>query len=593
VRRRIAFLILGVAMAGLPVVALSSPAQAAGITTTTITSPADDSHYLVTDAQPATTVLVKGTSNGTLGESVDLRCYTSSVEWTPARNGVPVDADGSFTTLMRTDQPFGTCILRAVPAGLPGGSNLSRFVGPRISGEMIRSVRVGSGPNAAKTFDYDARYQGARGFNGYFSATHSSAGSSRLQYADGTSSSYLWGSSGVGSLFNPKAEADRAPLRIDGQIGYGPFSAAFLYAGSIDTPGLPALTYDATRDPATGDTVIHEHDPIVVCPTDTYPPTAESCPHFDPTGVQLDRTIVTSDDGARILVSDAWRSTDGRAHTVAVQYSHTLAAADNTPPASDTPVGLDLPWLGGGYRRFATATAFPGPGRVPASMLVRDNDSAADGDRRFPRGAISVDVAPARVRWATNKQVVFDYDAIAVPAGGFSQPIRQAFVMGTSEAEVASAAAAQRDQINPYRPDALIRRAGARHYVGGDVLDGTGARQTVTRRVRRGHGTSFVVRVENDGSVPDSYAIKGVRSGHGVSVRYFAGARGHKEITRAVRRGRYRLTNLAPGQARVVRVVVTVTGHLRRAGRALPVRVRSLQDAGRVDTVRARVRTPR
>ncbi len=582
---------LGLAVVGVPVVALSSPAQAAGVTTTTITAPVGGTHYLVTDAQPATTVTVKGTSNGTLGDRLDVRCYTSSAEWTTVTAGAFVDADGSFATSMRTDNPFGTCILRAVPAGLPAGSNLSQFTGPRLTGEMIRSTRIGgTGPNAAKVYDYDVRFQGARGYNRFFSATDLGVASSRLQYDDGTSSAYLW--NGVGSLINPKAEAERAPMRVDGHIGYGPFSAEQLYPGSFDVPGLPGLAYDASRDPATGDTTIHEHDPIVVCPTDTYPPTLESCPRFDSAGVQLDRTILTSDDGLRILVSDAWVSTDGRAHTVAAQYAETIDASDNTPPASSTPLGLNLTWLGGGYRTFTTGTAFAGPGQVPASILVRDHNNAADGDRRFPRGAISVDVAPQRVHWATSKRAELDYEAIAVPAGG-SRVIQQALVIGTTEAEIATKAAAQRDRINPYRPDALIRRAGARHYVGGNVLDATGARQTVTRRVRRGHRVSFLVRVENDGSVLDGYAIKGARSGHGVSVRYFAGARGRKEITRAVRRGRYRLPNLAPGQARSVRVVVTVTGHLRRAGRALPIRVRSTQDAARVDTVRARVRIPR
>ena len=122
------------------------------------------------------------------------------------------------------------------------------------------------------------RLQGAHGLNQYFSATDGGVDASRLLYDDGTSSTYLWASGG--SLFNPKVEAERAPVRVDGQIGYGPSSAERLYPGSIDAPGLPGLTFEATRDPATGDTTIHEQDPIVVCPTDTYPPTATSCPRF-------------------------------------------------------------------------------------------------------------------------------------------------------------------------------------------------------------------------------------------------------------------------------------------------------------------------
>ena len=341
---------------------------------------------------------------------------------------------------------------------------------------------------------------------------------------------------------------------MDGQIGYGPFSAERLYPGSIDAPGLPGLTFEATRDPATGDTTIHEQDPIVVCPTDTYPPTATSCPRFDPAGVQLDRTITTTDGGRQILISDTWRSTDGHAHTVAAQYTQQIAAADNTPPASSTPVGLNLPWLGGGYRTFTTDTTFPGPtttpATTPASVFVRDHNTVADGDRRFPRGAISLDPAPHTVRWADNKRVVLNYDAITVPAGGGTQ-VRQAFVIGTTEAEIAAKAAAQRDQINPYRPDALIRRHHTSRFAGDQVYNTSGTQQTAKGHIRRHHRTvTFDVQVQNDGTTTDTLLLQGHRPGRGFTVHYYAGTHGHTNITTAVRRGSYQLPQPDPRPGR-------------------------------------------
>ena len=192
-RRRAAILALGLAGAGLPAVALSAPAQAA-VLVSHVSSPVDGSHYLVTDDQPVTSVIVTGTSSGAAGDLLDLRCYTNPVEYALLQRNVPVAADGSFATVMNTDRPFGTCILRAVPAGLPGGSNLSNFTGPQLTGEIVRSLRVGgTGPDAAKIYDYQVRLQGAHGLNQYFSATDGGVDASRLLYDDGTSSTYLWG----------------------------------------------------------------------------------------------------------------------------------------------------------------------------------------------------------------------------------------------------------------------------------------------------------------------------------------------------------------------------------------------------------------
>ena len=591
-RRRIAILALGLAGAGLPAVALSAPAQAA-VLVSHVSSPVDGSHYLVTDDQPVTSVIVTGTSSGAARDLLDLRCYTSPVEYATVQHNVPVAADGSFATLMNTSRPFGTCILRAVPAGLPGGSNLSNFTGPQLTGEMVRSLRVGgTGPNAGKVFDYEVRFQGARAFNQYFSATNGGVFASRLQYEDGTSSTYLWGENG--SLFDQGLGADRVPVRVDGKVGFGPRTAGLAYPDSLDAPGLPGLTFEATRDPVTGDTTIHEQDPIVVCPTETYPPTPASCPRFDPAGVQLDRTITTTDGGRQILISDTWRSTDGRAHTVAAQYAQTILAADNTPPVSSTPVGLNLPWLGGGYRTFTTDTTFPGPATTPASVFVRDHNTVADGDRRFPRGAISLDPAPHTVRWDTNKHVVLNYDAITVPAGGGTQ-VRQAFVIGTTEAEIAAKAAAQRDQINPYRPDALIRRHHTSRFAGDQVYNTSGAQQTAKGHTKRRHHTvTFDVQVQNDGTTTDTLLLQGHRPGRGFTVHYYAGTHGRTNITTAVRRGSYQLTDLAPGQAATLRIVVKTKPRTRvRATTTVLLTTLSAADHTRIDTIKAKVRVAR
>jgi hypothetical protein len=126
--RRIAVLAVLVAVAGLTTVALSGPAVAAGITSSVISTPATGTHFLVTDAQPATTVTVTGsTSGGAAGDLVDIRCYDTPGDWQTLNTltGVPLDSGGNFSAQLPTDVPWGSCALRAVPHGYPANGSLA------------------------------------------------------------------------------------------------------------------------------------------------------------------------------------------------------------------------------------------------------------------------------------------------------------------------------------------------------------------------------------------------------------------------------------------------------------------------------------
>ena len=145
---------------------------------------------------------------------------------------------------------------------------------------------------------------------------------------------------------------------------------------------------------------------------------------------------------------------------------------------------------------------------------------------------------------------MLNYDAITVPAGGGTQ-VRQAFVIGTTEAEIAAKAAAQRDQIDPYRPDALIRRHHTKGFAGDQVYNTSGAQQTAKGHTRRHHHTvTFDVQVQNDGTTTDTLLLQGHRPGRGFTVHYYAGTHGHTNITQAVRRGSYQLHRPGPRPGR-------------------------------------------
>ena len=534
---------------GLAGVGLAAPPAQAAMTASNITAPANGTHYFVSDANPPTNVPVTGTSNGTTGDLVDVRCYTRADRWSTVDQNVAVQANGTFSTTMSTADPYGTCILRAVPAGLAAGSSVSAYAGPRLTGEENTSNKITSGPNTGKITDYYVRFQSTRAMNDYVSATGGGLWDSRLQYSDGTSSNYLWYSNA--SLVGNE-DSVRSFLRVDGHNAYGPDSARNAFPGSADLSGLPALTYSASRNATTGVTTIREVNPIVVCPADTFPPTGVSCPQFNSAGVRLERTIVANDAGLQVHITDTWRSTDGQAHTISPHYTNWIDGSDPST-GSQTQVGLRLPWIDG-FQTFSGVVDFPGPGVAPGNVFVRDSNTAPDGSTAFPVGGISFSEAPQQVHRVSNYQFTLRDESVVVPAGGV-RLIRQDYVIGRTQAEVTAKAAANASRINPYRPDELIRKHGTSTYVGSNIYNTTGSGQTVTVRAKRTGKATFDLAIQNDGTLANTFKVRGTGNKPGFVVRYFAGT---TDITAAVKNGVYRVRNLAPGQTKTLRIVVKV-----------------------------------
>jgi hypothetical protein len=568
---------------GATTLGVSAPANAS-VTVSNIDTPADGTSYLVTDDSPGTIVTVAGTSNGSTGDLLDVRCYIRADTWTIVATNVPVQANGTFSTTMGTSDPWGTCVLRAVPAGWPSGHSTTSFTGPRVTSEWLASYKINTGPNAGTTIDYYAAFQSPRAFNDYGSVTAGGLYNSRLTYATGYSSNRLWNQN---AALTRNEDGVRSFLKVDGRNAFGPYSAAALYAEAVDASGLPGLSYSAGKDATTGVTTIHETNPIVVCPSETFPPTSASCPQFRTAGVRLERTIVTDDGGRQVHFTDVWRSTDGRAHTVSAHYDQSVQGAD--PTVGTLSVGLKLPWLSTAYQTFAGDVAHPGTTKVPGTIFVRSDNTAPDGSTAHPRGAITFDTAPGQVRRKFNSNFTLRDEGIAVPAGG-TRTVRHDYVIGTSESEIAAKAAASRVRLNPYRPDGLIRK-GTASYVGNNVYNTTGTGQAVTARKKRGKKATFYVRVQNDGTVTDSFRVKGAGAKKGFAVSYLSGTR---DVTSAVTHGTFTVKGLAPGQARVIRLVVKVKAGARLGVlRSWPVTATSTHATTRTDLVRAGVKVAR
>jgi hypothetical protein len=582
--RRVALLAVLVAVAGLTTVAAAASAQAA-VTSTTIDTPTNGTHYFVSDANPATNVTVSGTTDGGPGDFVDIRCYERPAYWENAAKNVPVQAGGTFSASMRTDADLGSCVLRAVPHGYPATGDVTAYAGPILTFEANKSARISTGPNAGKIYDYRITYQSGHAVDDYHSATWSGLSDTRLQYADGSSSAYLWWTNAALSVdLN-----GRSFLQVDGHDAYGPGSARQTLP---DNPGFPQLTYSVVRDGVTGNATIHETDPLVLCPKNAvFPPTPASCPKFSTAGVRLERSIVMDDAGRQTHITDVWRSTDGKPHTVSAHYDQFVEAQDwSTGSMVAVPVGMRMPWLNANFLTFAGDAVYPGPASGPASVFVRDNNNAPDGSATFPQGAVSFDIAPQHIEWKQNDEFVLRNDGIAVPAGG-KRITREAFAIGSTQTEVAAKAAANEKQIDPYRADGLVKKSADATYLGNNVYNTTGASQTTTVRRKRGTTAVFDVKVQNDGTAPDSFKLTGPAGSTAFAVHYFAGLTGSSDITTAVKNGSYRVRNLAPGATRIIRLVVAVRNAAQVGTlRTWRVVTASTHDSSRSDAVKAAVR---
>src|SRR4051794_27040720 len=121
-------------------VALASPSLAlADVTRSQITAPSADPTPVFLDLTARTGSLdVRGTSDGTAGDSVDVLCYYTDedgIEADDLHDSGPVDAGGNFAFTASGSELAAlkgdNCTLRAIPSG-SDPDDASAFAGPRL-----------------------------------------------------------------------------------------------------------------------------------------------------------------------------------------------------------------------------------------------------------------------------------------------------------------------------------------------------------------------------------------------------------------------------------------------------------------------------
>ena len=413
-----------------------APAASAAITSSQITSPTSPS-YGIYDEESPNTIAVSGTTSGgnPATDKVNLDCfYGSGPKDKVLAEEVSLNPDGSFSVpvanLKNIDDQV--CRLRAVPSGaIP--ADLSPFSGPLMAtGERHETSKIASGPNAGQPYDFYLHAQQQSAADDYASAGSCGLDDGYLfdsELNKSTTTFYCNDWFWYNENFENEAASTRSEMRVDGADAYLPADADEI--NSEASSGFPTLTYSYSQDPLTGNLTIHESDPIVKCPEATFPATKTSCPSFLSTGVRDERTIVQSNDGHLVTITDQYVSTDGQAHTLDL-----LPQNDQYFGSSGEKIAYRFP----GEGSFAThkdgeSIAFSG--ETPAAVFAQVQGSP-DGDTATGRGAIVFDhsASPATFNKVSIEESDFYFhQSAAVPAGG-STTLRFAYAQAYTSSEV-------------------------------------------------------------------------------------------------------------------------------------------------------------
>lgn len=461
------------ALAALLALASASTASAT-VTRSQITTPADPYFSIANEANSTELRTVSGTTDGTTGDVVDLRCYANGTFWNPdPGQNIAVQSDGSFSgefdAFDLSDNESG-CVLRAIPDGT-SPSDTSRFRGPRTlvtywePPETTTAYDVNGGGTVRK--DHYADVQLLRG--SWYSyeinddALYESAPTDpRTLYNIANWNSYYPIETG-GDWESTDQEGDGSALKVDGQNAYVlPTLAMRNYdgAGGSEYPsGVESVQATMTQD-RNGDITITERYPVYFCEDNAvFPSTTSSCPSVRSAGVLLERTKRSSDGGATFTMTDRFVSTDGTAHTIDAEYFNASAndyeyAEFQLPGESSWAVRDD-------HDVFAWTSA-------PASLLWRDNT----GDGSYTgSGAITTMQKPDSTTWDADDEWYTRYKGLDLPAGGASA-IEQHFHVAMTSAEVAALAASRRDPAAP--PAVAITSPASGTTVGGDSVTVSG-----------------------------------------------------------------------------------------------------------------------
>jgi hypothetical protein len=399
---------------------------------------------------------------------LDVRCYSPDVD-VLVKSGVTVGSGGSFsTTVDTTSFESNLCRIIAAPAGQAAPFSTADFSGPVIGNGQQKTYKKG-----ATEADYYVSQPQLGAYVRYDSLGSCGICDMSLYGSDLASGSYVFGL-GEAGLYGGEYSAGTSSYpyaQVDGVDVVSPGSSQKSVAN------LPALTYTHAVDPATGNTVLTEVDPLSKCADPA------SCTAYVPTGLRVERRIAQDHAGRVVRIVDTLRSTDGNAHGFSFAYDERAGSGISSDP------GYRFPGESS-YTAHADGDSVPGgPGAVSTIYAITDHTAAPSLTN--PVGAITVSPAPdiARFRGSDQFKLVFTG---TVPAGG-TKTISQSFATGASQAEVDGYASQDEDQLSGPQVAITSPANGAKVGTSKVTVSGTASdNKAVTSLTVNGHAAPVV-----------------------------------------------------------------------------------------------------
>ena len=136
-----------------------------------------------------------------------------------------------------------------------------------------------------------------------------------------------------------------------------------------------------------------------------------------------------------------------------------------------------------------------------------------------------------------------------------------------------------------WRSDAMLALPPGSSFVGNNIYNTTGKKQAVVQKIFAGQTRSELIRVQNDGEVPDSFKIKGGGGQGPLSVTYQDGA---TDVTGQVEAGTFSTPTLAPGASYTISLTWTAAGSIPKTKQLIwKIKATSMEDTSSIDAVNA------
>jgi hypothetical protein len=478
---------------------LAAPAQAA-ITTSTITSPADDFAQLITGVGPTftpATLTVSGTSNGTTGDLIQVRAYygTAPLQHDEVGADVGVAANGTWSVSVPNNQdtgarPYGGATLYAVPPAAPPTLPDSANFHPTRMTSDTQATTVYSGVPT----DFRFIHTGTQGFfDAYGIADCSVCDTAIYDSATRSRGNYLWYGAGININESGKYGAPRANLQIDGRNAL--FPSGLQNTNLAGNSGIEpvSVTFTNGAEPSVTDV-----EPALRCTNATpFPPTNNTdCGVLVDTGVRDSMTVQSANGGRRQLVTHRIASTNGAAHDVDAH----LTAYANIPSAGNEQ--HQMQWISDAFVQATAGQTFSGP-PAAGTVLYRANKNVPDGSAEFPIGALTISPAPQFIQFRNDtppREFIMPYRVTVSP--GHDLVVKQQFdtepSLALAQADGAAARAAANTTPNVTGetniPPALAAVSGLAFSSTTFAAESSGpSARTVRKRAPRGTRVSYTL----------------------------------------------------------------------------------------------------